>query len=107
MEKMFLFFVEFWTQADRPLNSPDFNMLDFSVWQVRQAKFQVTSHSNLAALHLSIVAEWDWLAVEHIHKTCQSFCHHLEGVVVKKMAPPMNRLAAQSDTHQSAVSGLP
>ncbi len=30
----------------------------------------VTPHANLDALHTSIAAEWDWLAVEYVRRTC-------------------------------------
>jgi hypothetical protein len=60
---------------DWPPHSPDLNSLDFSVSRVLQAKDQATLHSNLAALFLSIAAEWDWLAAVYISKTCCSFRH--------------------------------
>jgi hypothetical protein len=43
-----------------------------------QVKVQAKPHTNLAALHQSIPAEWHQLAVEYIHKTC------LEAVLAKK-----------------------
>jgi hypothetical protein len=41
------------------------------------------AHAYLDTLCPSIAAEWDWLAVEYIRKTCRSFCRH-RGVVAKK-----------------------
>ncbi len=65
--------VEFRFLADLPPFLPDFNLLDFSISSILQAKAQATPHSNLAALSPSINTEWDWLAGVYIRKTCRSF----------------------------------
>jgi hypothetical protein len=68
---------EFPFSADWPPYSQDFNLLDFSISCVLQAKVQAMPHSNLAALFPSNAAECDWLATVYICITCRSFhCHH-------------------------------
>jgi hypothetical protein len=59
--------------ADWPPQLLDLKLLDFSIWSILLAKVQATPPANLAALHPSIVMEWDQLLVEYIHKTCYSF----------------------------------
>jgi hypothetical protein len=46
-------------------------------------KVQATPNVNLAALRLSVTADWDRLAVDYICKTCCSFRRSLEAVIVQ------------------------
>jgi hypothetical protein len=73
-----------------PVNWPpylsDLNSLDFSICSVLQVKVQAIPHPNLAALHPSIAAEWDRLAVVYFRKTCSSLDCRLEAIVVKNIA---------------------
>jgi hypothetical protein len=50
---------EFWILADWPPYLLDVNSLVLSISIILQV--QATPHANLATLHLSIAAEWDWL----------------------------------------------
>jgi hypothetical protein len=50
---------ELWFLVDWPPYLPDLNPLDFVTQCVLQAKVLAMPHSNLAALHPSIVAECD------------------------------------------------
>jgi hypothetical protein len=57
---------KFWTPADWLPYSLDLKLLDFSTLSVLQAKVQAMPHADLAVLHLSITAEWEWLTAEYI-----------------------------------------
>jgi hypothetical protein len=94
--------VEFWFTAI-------FAGLEFAGLLNRQrfaAKRPATPHANLAALRLSITAEWDRLAAVQIRKTCCSF-RRRRSAVAKKNEVKLNKLLAKgpADTNQF-FSGL-
>jgi hypothetical protein len=57
--------------------------LDFSISCVLQAIVNAKPLSDLAALFMSIAAEWDRLAVVYICKTCHSFRRRYEAAAPK------------------------
>jgi hypothetical protein len=88
---------EFWFSVDWLPYSPDLNSLDFSTGSVLQPKGQATPHANLAALRLSVAAEWDQLAAVQIHKTCRSF-HRRPCAVAKKYEVKIEWMVSQGSS---------
>jgi hypothetical protein len=78
--------------------SPDLKSVDFSICSILQPKGQATPHANLAALHLFVAAEWDWLAAVQIRKTCLTFHCHQEATA-RKIMFELNKWLANSPTH--------
>ncbi len=65
--------LNFWPKSMRPLQSPDLNPLDYSIWSVVQGKAQATSHRNKEELKASIIKVWDEMDQSYIVKCCKGF----------------------------------
>ena len=70
--------------AIKPDLSPDFNLLDYSIWSVLENKTNTTSHPNIGSLKTSIEEEWNKTSDEFILKASKSFRIHIETISEKK-----------------------
>ncbi len=70
-----------WPKSMWPPQSPNLNLLDYSIWSVVQGKVQATSHPNKEELKASIIKVWDVMDPSYVFKSCRGFRGHQETVI--------------------------
>uniref|UniRef100_A0A914C8T9 Paired domain-containing protein n=1 Tax=Acrobeloides nanus TaxID=290746 RepID=A0A914C8T9_9BILA len=62
----------------RPLNSPDLNLMDYSIWSILEAKACSKPHQSIEALKKSFVKAWNAIPQDIIDKAVDDFPKRLK-----------------------------
>ena len=74
----------FISKEDWPVQSPDLNPLDCSIWSILEKRVCSTPHQTLEYLKAKLMKEWDAIPQETLRVACDSFPDRLKAVVKSK-----------------------
>ena len=74
----------FISKEDWPVQSPDLNSLDYSIWSILEKRVCSTPHQTLESLKAKLMKEWDTIPQETLCATCDSFSDRLKAVIKNK-----------------------
>ena len=73
--------MKFWTKSYWAPQSPDLNLLDFSIWWHIERKACAICHSNVDKLKAAINKEWAKMSKAYITKTFKAFRDSVEAIL--------------------------
>ena len=74
----------FISKEDWPVQSPNLNPLDYSIWSILEKRVCSTFHQTLKSLKAKLIKEWDTIPLEMLRAACNSFLDRLKAVVKNK-----------------------
>ena len=72
------------SKEDWPAQSPDLNLLDYSIWSILEKRVCSTLHQTLESLKAKLMKEWDTIPQETLRAVCDSFPDRLKAIVKNK-----------------------
>ena len=76
--------LSFISKEDWPVQSPDLNPLDYSIWSILEKRVCSTPHQTLETLKAKLMKEWDATPQETLRAACNSFPNRLKAIVKNK-----------------------
>jgi hypothetical protein len=64
--------------GDWPSNSPELNVMDYSIWGILEAKACAKPHASIEALKRDLIKAWDEIPLETIAKAVDDFPKRLK-----------------------------
>ena len=75
---------DFISSSEWPPSSPDLNPLDYSIWDILEARVNAVQHRSMDSLKKHLRAEWRKLSMNVIRNSIASWRRRLQAVVKKR-----------------------
>ena len=75
---------DFISTSEWPPSSPDLNPLDYSIWDILEARVNTRRHTSLESLKATLLKEWEKLSMKDVSAAIDAYPERLQKVIEAK-----------------------